>query len=885
MTDFQNEITTSYTIDNTGAIQSLTEMASSLQNVDEDARELDKTLGSSFGDNKEIDKLTDAINALSENIKEATDDGEDLEKQQKKNEEQSKKNTKATDAFGRSLGVAGGAGRKFGRILRLLSRNPLLTALTGLVLVIGTLIKRFASTEKGADALNKISTVVSTTFGFLLDKAIELGAAIFDAFNNPREAITSLISDLKNRLVTIVTSVVDLFVGLGETIGAALTADVEGIEQGLNRVQVAVADIGKASGITEVAEELAEVVEQAEQVADAASKAADQLAAVEKTERRLAKSRSALNVRLVEARSIAADTNKTVVERLAAIKDIEEAEKRQLNAEIAAQKQRIAAIRSLNSLNESGKDDLDKLNQAEIKLNNLREQSANRLITFEERKRSLQKEALQAIEKEAELERQVRLSLIEDQEKRAIQAARNENDILKRKIEETITDEATKSELLQGIQRQLEQNINNIIEQGAQQRERKRQEQANKRVQQELSAIELDSQIQRLALQTRLELQRQEFAQEERTGEEIKAFKEQQVQEIESLEINSQIRRLEALKTFNQQLTDEQKRQIDAEIALLKTREQGLGVEVQQATDNRIELINKETAAIQAGFAQAVSAVSDAVKQREAALSQEVNQRDNRISELEQQLEKEKVLAQQGKRNQVEQVEAQIEEEKNARDKAQKDKEDAAKLAFVLDTAVQTSNLVTAISGVYASLASLPLGIGVAIATGLSAVLLGAFTASKIQAANAAGFYVGGDTGTGNPRQVSTRLGHKHYTYHKEEFVLPHEVYRKYDLKGKPVDYVDNLIGLGLEKDKGERVSDFSYNPFDDANSIVFRDTKELVKSSNRIQEQQVIVNQQQPDNKRMEDLLLKILNKPSVHFLPDGRKVIVKNGKTTTSK
>ena len=94
-------------------------------------------------------------------------------------------------------------------------------------------------------------------------------------------------------------------------------------------------------------------------------------------------------------------------------------------------------------------------------------------------------------------------------------------------------------------------------------------------------------------------------------------------------------------------------------------------------------------------------------------------------------------------------MQEQLAEEKKALEKAEKEKEEAAKAQFILDTALQTSNLITAISGLYSSLSGLPFGIGVALATALSAVMIGSFIASKASAASAAGFAEGGFTGRG----------------------------------------------------------------------------------------------------------------------------------------
>lgn len=64
---------------------------------------------------------------------------------------------------------------------------------------------------------------------------------------------------------------------------------------------------------------------------------------------------------------------------------------------------------------------------------------------------------------------------------------------------------------------------------------------------------------------------------------------------------------------------------------------------------------------------------------------------------------------------------------------------------------------------------------GIAAPLGIASTLIAlaaGFIAAK-QQAESAGFYKGGYTGDGEPKEVSTKLGNKGYKYHKGEFVMP----------------------------------------------------------------------------------------------------------------
>ncbi len=110
-----------------------------------------------------------------------------------------------------------------------------------------------------------------------------------------------------------------------------------------------------------------------------------------------------------------------------------------------------------------------------------------------------------------------------------------------------------------------------------------------------------------------------------------------------------------------------------------------------------------------------------------------------------------------------------------------------------MDGITQASNLITSVSNIFAGSSKLDLifpGAGTALAIGLSGVLVSAFLASKIQAYNAAGniggsFFKGGVgttgyTGDGNPTEVSQERGRKDYTYHRQEYILPHDVTQEF---------------------------------------------------------------------------------------------------------
>lgn len=318
------------------------------------------------------------------------------------------------------------------------------------------------------------------------------------------------------------------------------------------------------------------------------------------------------------------------------------------------------------------------------------------------------------------------------------------------------------------------------------------------------AAIEAEALRERSLLATQQELERQEFAQQARTEEEITEFQKEQNDVKLKQELDFQIARLELARSFNKELNDQQKAALDAQIESLKTQLSGLGTELQAEVQGGRSLEGglfgllgfsenqaSQIQAVQGALEQVTSAVSQAVAERVKLLEQEVQERENAIDSLEKDLDREIKLRELGKASSIRGVQEQLEAEKAARDKAEREKQEAARAQFALDTALQASNLITAISGLYQSLSGLPFGIGVALATALSGVLIGSFVASKAQAAQVSGFEKGGGVKGG---EQLIRINEK-----GEEFVIDASTTKSLGLDGGSTmgDFHKKLDGLG----------------------------------------------------------------------------------------
>ena len=326
-------------------------------------------------------------------------------------------------------------------------------------------------------------------------------------------------------------------------------------------------------------------------------------------------------------------------------------------------------------------------------------------------------------------------------------------------------------------------------------------ERAEKELESEQEFLESKQRFATAKLELELENDRQIFAQTKRSEEEITEFEKQQNLEREKLEIEYQIKKLEIIKFFDKKISDERKAAIDKEIDLLKKRANGLGVVIQKEVDETAPEpktlgdllgIPKKTQAdikaVQGALEQVTNEISKAVAERVAILQKEVDFRNQRIGEIQNDLANEIELNKLGKASNIKEAQEQLETEKSLRDKAESEKKKAAEAQFAIDTALQASNLVTAISSLYASLSGVGFGAGVAIATALSAGLLATFIASKAQAAAAVGFAEGGYTGDGAKFEAAGVV-------HKGEFVVDKETTQKLGLRNKSMTDFEGVMG------------------------------------------------------------------------------------------
>ena len=185
---------------------------------------------------------------------------------------------------------------------------------------IATLVKAFASTQEGADRINRVLVPMREIMNTLWGVAQDLSIAIVDAFTNPQEAVKGLWNVIKTQIMNRITAVIDGFGALGRAIKSVVTLDMEGLKQ-------AGKDFGEAyiqaiTGVEDAVEKGRQAYQGVNAVVDEAIERGERIQEIEEEIRQLRIDQAVPLARLrrefQEQLTISRDTTKSHEEQLAA---------------------------------------------------------------------------------------------------------------------------------------------------------------------------------------------------------------------------------------------------------------------------------------------------------------------------------------------------------------------------------------------------------------------------------------------------------------------------------------------------------------------------------------------------------------------------------------
>ena len=199
--------------------------------------------------------------------------------------------------------------------MKILRGAIIATGIGALVVVLGSLIAYFTSTQEGIDKVNKVLTPLKVVFQTLIGVVQNFGKYLLEAITHPKQMLIDLLDFLKGQLMNRLNGMIDIFKGIGKII----TGDIkEGIKQvgeaaaqtvtGVENVVGKVKDAGKAMSDT-----IDEAVKRGQRIEEINQK-------LSSSEADFIQQTAELKQLFKEQNMIAEDTTKTFAEREEAAK-------------------------------------------------------------------------------------------------------------------------------------------------------------------------------------------------------------------------------------------------------------------------------------------------------------------------------------------------------------------------------------------------------------------------------------------------------------------------------------------------------------------------------------------------------------------------------------
>lgn len=248
------------------------------------------------------------------------------------------------------------------------------TGLGALVLVIGSLVTAFKSSEEGQNQFAKLMGVIRAITAVVIDRVAALGSLIIDVFTKPQEVLTELGNKIQTAILDKVAAVKEAFSLFGSAAKKIFGGDFKGAAQ------------DAASGLVQLNNELnpaliitkslavatKNLVTEMTKEAKAAANIADMRAKADKADRELMVQRAEANRKRAELLEKSVNKEKfSVQERIEFLQEAAALEANITNKEIEAAQLRLDAKIAENALGLSTKEDLEEEARLKAELINL----------------------------------------------------------------------------------------------------------------------------------------------------------------------------------------------------------------------------------------------------------------------------------------------------------------------------------------------------------------------------------------------------------------------------------------------------------------------------------------------------------------------------------
>ena len=261
-----------------------------------------------------------------------------------------------------------------------------------LITAVGSLVTYFTQTERGAEKLKVITAALGGVIGSVTDRVVAMGEYLFEAFNNPKQALEDLGESFTYYFTEFIPNAVQKVIdGLG-LMGKAIGLLFEGefseaadvAAEGFVKIVDGATDLNPVTAVIKsVTEEVVEMGKAAIITAEKAGGLEKRMNALVRAERDLGVERANSRSLVKELNKDAEDTTLSYQERAKAARRATEIEQGLLAKQVAAAAERVAIIKEQNALSESSAEDIQKLADAEIALANIRTESLEMQTTLQ----------------------------------------------------------------------------------------------------------------------------------------------------------------------------------------------------------------------------------------------------------------------------------------------------------------------------------------------------------------------------------------------------------------------------------------------------------------------------------------------------------------------
>ena len=204
------------------------------------------------------------------------------------------------------------------------------TGIGALVVALGTLVAYFTSTEEGSKKLAIATETLSILWGKFVDTAAELGEALVNAFENPKQALLDFGKLLVDNIIERFRSALEVVGFLGEALMNVFKGDFTAAMESVKNAGSELVDVftGVDDSVGKIAEVsvkvFTEVKKAVKEATETATTFVEATRAIRDQQQKLIVENANLNKQLEEQKKIAEDTTRTYDERKEALERVGE---------------------------------------------------------------------------------------------------------------------------------------------------------------------------------------------------------------------------------------------------------------------------------------------------------------------------------------------------------------------------------------------------------------------------------------------------------------------------------------------------------------------------------------------------------------------------------